>query len=130
MHGCGEARTSCITVLPVPKPPRRVTALDPGACRATPLAAAPKFLPSRMEPPARGTDADGKAHAREAFPASCAFGKLAGQLWSCLGEDGKAIPAKQTFYYRLFWGFSPLFFLCSTVSILEQDLFNALLVVI
>lgn len=130
IHGCGEAGTSCVTVVSVPRPPRKVTSLSPSVCRATPLAEAPKFLPSRLESPARGTDADGKAPARKAFPVSCAFGKLAGPVWLCLGEDGKPIPDNQTFYYRLFWGFPPLFFLCSTVGALEQDVFNALLVVI
>lgn len=117
MHGCGEARTSRGAVLPVPKPSRTVTSPGPSACCETPPAAAPKFLPSNLELPARGTDAGGKAHARKAFPASCAFGKLMGLVWLCLGGDGKPIPAKQTFYYRLFWVFFPFSF-CTALSVL------------
>ena len=117
VHGYGEARTSRVTVLQFPKPPRRVTSPSPGVCHATPPAAAPKFLPSDLKLPARGTDADGKAHAREAFPASYAFGKLMALVWFCLGGDGKPIPAKQTFYYRLFWVFYPFSF-CVALSVL------------
>lgn len=40
-------------MLPVPKPPRRVTLLSPGGCHVTLLAAAPKFLPPHLKPPAQ-----------------------------------------------------------------------------
>lgn len=100
-----------------PSHPAWSPCLDPVHAVAAPLAAAPKFLLSDLELPALGTDAGGKAYTRKAFPASCAFGKLMGLVWLCLGGDGKPIPAKQTFYYGLFWFFSPFSF-CTALSVL------------
>lgn len=51
-----------------------------------------------------------------------------GLVWLCLGGDGK--PVQTDFLLQVVLVFFPFFFLCGTVNILEQVMFNALLVVI
>lgn len=72
-----------------------------------PAVCSPQIPPERPGAASTRTDTDEEAHTHEAFPASL-VGKLMGLVWLCLGGDGKPIPAKQAFYYRLFWVFFPV----------------------
>lgn len=90
------ARTSCVTG---PQATPQGHLAQPWWVPCHPAGRSPQIPPS--PPEATSTGADGNTHTNEAFPTSCAFGKLMGLVWLCLGRDGKPVPAKQTFYYRL-----------------------------